>query len=472
MEDNIEEQSLNRTINWKQGLAIAIGVPLLILPSISTLAIYIGSLSIVLWCVSVIQGFFQNIAYGELATTFPKASGLPGFAQSVFGSKIESKIGKLIGGFSAWSYWLAWNPVLAIYSILISEFLCQLVPMLSKIPFVIVSLVVGSSIFLILIYVNSLGLSSSAKLGYILATISLIPLFVICITPYFTGHFNIVNITLNFIPKELTLNLKTILLFFGLMATAQWSACAWETAAIYGPEYKDPKSDILKALFSCGFICLVTFVFVQISVIGTLGIDFIKNSNISPLLSMATLTFGKIGSSIAIITLISSMILIIQTAFNGSSRSLYSMSREKNLPSFFGKLSKNGCPLNSFIFIAFFNLFLIFIFTFKGQNIGSVAILSASAFGYIFSNCISLYSYFKASTDSNLKQLKRHFKAPKFWKYIALFFSILNIPFYLCGIIYLNYLDFGIISILFGFIVLMLYFPLYKLARIEEMYMS
>lgn len=460
--------NLNRTIDWKQGLAIAIGVPLLILPSISTLTTYIGSLSILLWCLSVIQGFFQNIAYAELATMFPNASGLPGFAQSVFGG--NSKIGKLIGGFSAWSYWLAWNPVLAIYTILISEFLFQLIPSINQLSFVLVSLILGIIIFSILIYINSLGLSNSAKLGYILAFVSLLPLFFICITPYFTGNFSISNITSSFIPQNLSFNVKTIFLFFGLMATAQWSACAWETAAVYGPEYKNPKLDILKSLFSCGFICLITFVFVQTSVIGTLGVNFIKESSVSPLLSMSTLVFGNFGSSIAIFTLISSMILIIQTAFNGSSRSLYSMSIEGNLPSFFGKLTKNGTPINSLIFIAIFNLFLIYIFTSYGGNLGSVAILSASAFGYIFSNCISLYSYFKASTDPKWKNTERPFKAPKIWKFISLFFSIVNIPFYLFGIIYLNYLDFGIQSIIFGFFVLFFYFPLFYIAQKEIYY--
>ena len=33
---------------------------------------------------SVLQGFAQNLAYSELATAFPDASGIPGYAQAVF----------------------------------------------------------------------------------------------------------------------------------------------------------------------------------------------------------------------------------------------------------------------------------------------------------------------------------------------------------------------------------------------------
>jgi amino acid transporter len=77
-----QTSGLERTIDWKQGLAIAIGVPLLILPSIGYFANYLWSFAIIVWGLSVFQGFMQNLAYGELATTFPNASGLPGLPRT------------------------------------------------------------------------------------------------------------------------------------------------------------------------------------------------------------------------------------------------------------------------------------------------------------------------------------------------------------------------------------------------------
>lgn len=50
------ESTLRRTINWKQGLLIALGVPILILPSIGYSASYLWAFSIALWGMSVIQG--------------------------------------------------------------------------------------------------------------------------------------------------------------------------------------------------------------------------------------------------------------------------------------------------------------------------------------------------------------------------------------------------------------------------------
>ena len=183
---------------------------------------------------------------------------------------------------------------------------------------------------------------------------------------------------------------------------------------------------------------------------------------------MAQMSLGSIGSVVIIIVLIAAMILIIQTGYNGSARSMYSMAAEGNLPSVLGKLTKNGIPLNAMIAIAVFNLFLITVFTVIGQGAaGPAAILSASAIGYVFANGISLAAYWKASTDPKFNDLPRPFKAPKGWKFVAAVFAVLNIPFYLIGILYLNSLDYGIGPVLLGFVVLACFIPLWLWARKE-----
>ena len=82
-------KGLERSIDWKQGLAIALGVPLLILPSIGYFTGYVWAFSIAVWGLTIFLGFFQNLAFGELATVFPKASGLPGYTQTIFGSNSD-----------------------------------------------------------------------------------------------------------------------------------------------------------------------------------------------------------------------------------------------------------------------------------------------------------------------------------------------------------------------------------------------
>jgi amino acid transporter len=463
-DENSENGGLQRTIDWKQGLAIALGVPVLILPSIGYFANYVWAFAIIIWALSVFQGFMQNFAYGELATMFPKASGLPGYAQSVFRSRDTNNKydrSKLLGGFSAWSYWFAWNPVLAIFSILIGSYLKGLVPAFAGVPDLAIYLASGAVVFLFLILVNYRGLSGGAKLGYILAILSLAPLIIISVAPFVTGQFEMSNITGSWLPSDWSWDLEHILILLGLMAMAQWSACAWETAAIYGPEYKQPKSDVPKALFICGSICLVTFILVQAACTGALGVEGILAEPLSPMLPLAQMTLGPIGGSLAILMLIAAMVLIIQTAFLGASRAMYSMSEEGNLPKFFGKMNIHGTPVNAMIVIALFNIGFIFLKT-------PSAILAASAIGYVCANGISLFAYVKAKLDSDFSKLERPFKAPKGWQYVALLFGIFNLPLCLIGVVYLNSLEVGWTSTIVGFVVLSLYIPLWYYSQNED----
>ena len=458
-------EALERSIDWKQGLAIASGVPLLILPSLGYFPIWVAAAAILVWGLSVFQGFMQNLAYAELASTFPKASGLPGFAQTVFRNHQHQghyDKSKLIGGFSAWSYWFAWNPVLAIFAILVGSYLSGLFPVLTTIfTEYQLSLVCGVVIFSGLLIVNYFGLKDSAVLGYILAAISIIPLIVMTAMPFVEGQVNLTNITAHWLPSDWAWDMHHILILFGLFAMAQWSACAWETAAIYGPEYKKPGKDIPKALFACGTICLLSFILVQAAVIGVLGVQGAIDEPLSPMIPVAEAAFGSAGAIVAIIMLIAAMILIIQTAYLGSSRAMHSMAREGNLPRVLGHVNRHGTPVVAMVFIGLFNLLLI--------SVGTPgAILAASAIGYTCANGISLFAYVKAKKNPQFAGLDRPFKAPTGWKNVALLFGLFNLPLCLVGVVYLNSLEVGWTSTWLGFIVLSLYLPIWWYAQNES----
>ena len=455
---------LKRSIDWKQGMAIALGVPLLILPSLGYLPMYVSAAAIVIWGLSVLQGFIQNAAYAEMATTFPKASGLPGFAQHVFRTenyKGKYDKGKLIGGFTAWSYWFGWNPILAIFAILVGGYLHGLFPVLGEtFTEYQLALISGLVIFAGLFVVNWFGLKDGAILGYILAAISLIPLVILAVAPFATGHVDLANITGNWLPADWSWDLHHILMLFGIFAIAQWSASAWETAAIYGPEYKNPAKDVPKALLGCGIICLVLYILLQTAVIGVLGVEGVQAEAVSPLIPVAQAVFGQAGSVVTILMLIAAMVLIIQTAYLGSSRAMHSMSTEGNLPKRLGKTNRHGTPFVAMLVIGAFNLVLI--------SMGNAAaILAASAIGYTCAHGISLFAYVKAKKHPAFADLERPFKAPKGWKHVAMLFGLFNVPLCLIGVVYLNSLEIGWTSTWLGFLVLALYIPIWLYTQHE-----
>lgn len=455
---------LHRSIDWKQGLAIALGVPLLVVPSLGYLPSWVSAAAILIWGLSVLQGFFQNTAYAEMATMFPEVSGPPGFVQHVFGAQNHRRKydkGDFVGGFAAWSYWFGWNPILAIFSVLVGGYLHGLFPVLgdtfSKYQLALLS---GLVIFTGLFIVNWFGLKDGAILGYILATISLVPLLILAVAPFATGHVDMSNITGNWWPTDWSWDLSHILILFGIFATAHWSACAWETAAIYGPEYKNPSKDVPKALFFCGVIVFIIIVMVQASVIGVLGVKGVIAESVSPLLPVAEAVFGEAGSMITIIMLIAAMVLIIQTAYLGSTRAMYSMAKQGNLPKVLGHTNSHGTPFVAMLFIGGFNLVLI--------TMGNAsAILAASAIGYTIAHGISQFAYVKAKRNPAFSNLDRPFKAPRNWKYVAMVFGLFDVPFCVVGLIYLNSLELGWTPIWVGVGVLTFYVPIWFYSRHE-----
>jgi len=466
-----------RTVGWKQGMFIALGVPLLILPSIYDVASIIWGMCIIVWTMSVIQGFIQNLAYGEMVTVFPEATGLPGCAQAVFTSPNENgKIdkGKLIGAFSAWCYWFAWTPVVSIFSMIIGDYLVQMFSLdISGWSAVGMYLVVGLVIVSVMFVLGSRGLEGGAKVGTILAFISIVPIVIILVGALAAGMFNFDNIVNDFTRPGWSWGMQDIVLLFGCMGLAQWSACAWETAAIYGPEYKEPGKDVPKALFGCGIICLIMYFFVSTTVFGSLGQTGIADAGIATLVPIAQFVFGDFGSYIALFFLIAAMLLIIQTGFLGSSRTLYCMSMERNLPKWFGKTNKHGMPVNGMLFVCVFNIMLIIVveisaFIFN-QDTTVMTILTASAIGYCIANGIALSAYLKTKSNPRFKDLDRPFKAPRGWKYIIAVMVVIQFAVWMPCLIYWSYfLTGGFIAIILGIVILSTFVPVWYLVQKKD----
>ena len=108
-------------IDWKQGLIIAMGIPILIVPSLCDLSMDLWAMSIAVWVLSVLSGFLVNLPLGEMCAAFD-VPGVGGAIQYVFADdeKYEDKKinrGRLLGSFGAWAYFATWVPVIPIFTI-------------------------------------------------------------------------------------------------------------------------------------------------------------------------------------------------------------------------------------------------------------------------------------------------------------------------------------------------------------------
>ena len=272
--------------------------------------------------------------------------------------------------------------------------------------------------------------------------------------PFFNGTFSLNNITDGFTPAGWTWSGNDICMVFGCLAVAQWSACAWESAATYGAEYKNPGRDLPKALISCGLICLFMYFIVSFSVYGTLGHTGVETTGYATLAPLCVSNFGSIGALVALILLVAGMVMLIQTAFLGSSRTLFAMSQNGNMPRLLSKTNKNGAPIYAMLFQFAVGMCLIPLGT-PGM------ILAASSFGFCFALGMAMVCFIKTHRDPRFKDQPRVWSAPRGWYYVAIALAIYQFFVLIPCLAYFSIEAYGPSSVVIGAIILLIYIPLW-----------
>ncbi len=456
-------------------MIIAMGVPILILPGIYDIAGTAWGLSIFIWTISVLQGFAQNLAIGEMAAAL-ETPGIGGCAQKVFTKPNGGRygLGKFLGAFTAWSYWFTWTPVIPIFTCTSVDYISKFLEYgLGMDPFddtmiLAFQLLFGIIVFSAIVFVGSKGLSGGATFGLILALVAIVPLLVVIIMPLvgvtvgggeLTG-FSIDRILDNLVPEGWDWSASDFMMVFGMFAYAQWCACAWESAATYGAEYKTPGRDVPKALISAGLVCLLMYFIVPFVVYGMMTPEQIDSWGVSTLYPIAQFDFGDIGLIVALILLVAGMVMLIQTAFLGSSRTLYFMGHEGNMPKKFTYTNKNGAPLVAMAFQ--FAMGIIFIIIIHFGSVGMI--LAASSFGFSFALGMAMLAYVVSKKSPRFKDLPRPYTAPRGWYYVACFLMIYQLFVLIPCLAYWcinGGIENGVFSVIIGAVILMLYIPLW-----------
>jgi len=451
---------LVRNIDWKQGLIIAMGIPILIVPSLCDLSVSLWAMSILIWTFSVLSGFLINIPLGELCATFGVA-GIGGSIQHVFrddekykGKKINT--GRLIGSFGAWAYFATWVPVIPIFTIMTGDYLFgyfQAFAGIEGFTKTLFYLLLGALIYGFIILTGRKGLEGGAKAQLILAIITIIPILIIVFVPLLNGQFHMETITSEMVPAGWQWDANAILMILGCFTVAQWSAVGWETAATYGAEYKNPGKDVPKALIACGLLCLFMYFVISFFMYGTLGIAGIEEAGAATLIPIAKSDFGEIGGAVAVILLIAGMVMIIQTAFLGSARTIQIMAKDGNLPMMFAKTNSYGVPMVAM----YFEVFIGFVIILTG--ITASQILAVSALGFSIAIGMCMLAFVKSRHDPRFKDVERVYKAPR-WAYPgAIFMAIFEFFFMIPGLLYYVNDLMGVAYVFIGIAASLLYIP-------------
>ncbi|WP_400230543.1 APC family permease [Methanomethylophilus alvi] len=454
----VSNNTLVRSIDWKQGLIIAMGIPILIVPSLCDLSVNLWAMSIAIWVLSVLSGFLLNIPLGEMCATFGVA-GIGGSIQHIFrddekykGRKVN--YGRMIGSLGAWAYFATWVPVIPIFTIMTGVYINDYFELgFSGSSNTLFYLLLGVLIYGFIIITGRKGLEGGAKAQLILAAITIVPILIIVMVPLFTGDFHMNNITDEIVPAGWKWDGNAILMILGCFTVAQWSAVGWESAATYGAEYKEPSKDVPKALMSCGLLCLFMYFVIAFCMYGALGISGINAAGAATLIPIAESDFGNIGGAVAVVLLIAGMVMIIQTAFLGTARTIQIMAKDGNFPYMFSKTNIYGVPMYAMFFEAAIGFIIIL------AGITASQILAVSALGFAIALGMCMLAFIKSRRDPRFKDVERVYRAPKWALPGAYFMCIFEFFFMIPGLLYYVYDSMGFGYVIIGICATLLYVP-------------
>ena len=328
----IEERQLLKSLNWWDGFVIALCNPGFLIASLGFTLATVGALgSVVLWGISAVVGLLQNWIYSETAAMFPdKPGGIALYAHEGW-----RKYFNLFGPIAAFGYWIGWSVVLAIFGNLIG------------------SLVVAewfadsaAKVYFTTPFDAEIGLANLIGIGAVVA----VWLFIMC-----------------------------------------WSAYGIEVCASFAPEYHDTKRDTALALRSAAAFSLAVYILLPLGLGGVVG----TNGDFGPYYVAAFEEIvGETVGGIAIISLLASLLLSMNSATADGGRALYGIARDDMTVKWLYHLNKFHVPARGMTVDMVVNVGLILLL-----GINNLAILYMSNIGYVFAHVLALTGFLLLRRD-------------------------------------------------------------------------
>ncbi|MGQ0668887.1 MAG: APC family permease [Actinomycetota bacterium] len=423
-EARVEERQLLKSLHWYDGFVIALCNPGFLIGSLGFSLATIGALgSVILWGISATLGLLQNWIYSESAAMFPDKPG----GISLYAHEGWRKYFSLFGPIAAFGYWIGWSVVLAIFGNLIGSLVVaewfegqadDVYYTIGSAAFGLAQ-VIGIGIIVAVWLFNVFGVKPSLAVGYVTGVLLMIPLVILIIVPYLSGDWESSNITYESIPGFSDFSVALIWLF--IMC---WSAYGIEVCASFAPEYHDTKRDTALALRSAATFSLVVYVLLPLGLGGVVGIA--GDSGAYYVAAFKSVVGSGIGG-IAIISLIASLVLSMNSATADGGRALYGIARDDMTIKWLYHLNRFYVPARAMTVDMVVNTGLIVLL---GAN--NFAILYMSNIGYVSAHVLALTGFLLLRRDR--PNWPRPIKVGPAWVTVAAILAAFNLLLVIWGV--------------------------------------
>jgi amino acid transporter len=393
----VEERSLLKTLRWYDGFVIALANPGFLLGSLGYSVADLGGWgAMLLWAITAALAIFLNVIYSELAAMFPEKPG--GIA--LFAHEGWRRYTTLIGPIATFGYWIAWSVVLAIFGILIGQFITgqwfsgqplgtpfdegwfSTGPVDIGLPHLI-----GTGLIIAVWLFNVTGIRVSVTFQYLAGILLMIPLFGLIVLPYLTGDFSSDNLTYKLNDPGLAWGgLQMAIVWLWIMT---WSAWGVDVCATFAPEYRDTVNDTKLALRSAAVFSLLVYTFLPLGMVGGAGEEAVAAYDY---VGALTTIFGG-ASDFMLIVLIASFLISMNTATADGGRALYGIARDGMTIRQLYSLNRFRVPGLAMTLDMVINILFVW---FVGNIFG---ILAASNLGYVLAHFFAITAFILLRRD-------------------------------------------------------------------------
>ena len=368
-----DDQPLTKRLRWPDGVVLILGVTSGIFTSIGYTIGAVGAwTAIAIWIGVCLIALLQNFIYAEMALMFPNQSGgIPVFAREGWKHRFS-----LAGPSAANGYYMGWSFSLAIIALTAAD--------LIKAQFFAGSTwtisdgsvhlglqnFIAAGICLLVYAVNVAGLKPAMAMQYVLGIGLMFIVLVLIIVPWFHGGFS--TSRLHWTAGGSGVGWETIIVFFYL---AGWTAYGSEIAATFGPEFRNTRRDVPRAMTIGAIVVAIIYFLVPLGATGTIGE---KAIGANPVAYSVDAFHALIGPAAGLITvvLVGVLVMSIISATADAGRVLYGMAEEDMTIKQLKPLNRRGVPMRQMTVDVLINLLVVF---FVGSPL---AILFAANLGY------------------------------------------------------------------------------------------
>jgi amino acid transporter len=476
--DDYVKGELSKDTNWWGAFVVGLAGTILVTGVTPAVLGPLGAAAIPNFVFWALTGWLLCLFLAELAAMLPdRTGGAPAYAYYAFKDRLPKTSGHL-NGVTVWMYWLGWMPVMAVNMILTGSYLPALLGIELKgfwakeitlfdasLPVTYFTIIVGAVLSVLLLIISNRGIRFGTGAATVLGILSMVPLTIIAVAPFFTGDVHTANIWPANLPDGTGFFTgHAFFLFLQFSALYTWNAIAMEAAGCYIGECKNPERDAPIAMNLSGGYGTFIYTFLPMAVLGVLGVAFIQNS-LDPNAILVETAVRSIGSGVGKVVTAALIIALALSSLNaimGCARSLYMMALDGQAPRIFGRVNEHNVPSFSMGLNTVLNILLIFV----GAP-GSIYVLSNV--GYVGSFVPVLIGYYFLRRWR--PEIHRPFKLPEWMKYVALGLAALYFIVWAVGIpacaIEGCQLGGGKMFLI-GVFVVLLYFPLNWWRRSED----